>query len=244
MLNGKCDLSSIKDKRVVLLQSGGLDSCYLACLFSRYRFEEIHHIFVDYGQNARVQELASAQRIVKAYGGVLHQVKIDLPWLEEATLLNGHTVELYDVDRRMGAVKVGTYVPMRNHVLLSIASSLAEVLKIKYIASGLDGSQNVKGEPLGGTTDKHPNFVTKLEQSLTEGSALKHIDKEHFELIVPILGNDKTDTILQGYFINCDFSLSWTCYNDSEKPCGACPSCMDRKLSFEALNLEDPAFKK
>ena len=33
------EIENIKDKRVVLLNSGGLESCYLACLLSKYGFE-------------------------------------------------------------------------------------------------------------------------------------------------------------------------------------------------------------
>lgn len=242
MLDGSVDLSRVIDKRVVLLQSGGLDSCYIACLLERYGFEEIHHVFVDYGQNSAEQELKASRKIVEAYGGELHVVKLDMPWLCDSTLLNGHKVEAPVIERQFGAVKYGTYVPMRNAVLLSIASSLAESLKISYIATGLDGSQNLMGTPLGGVTDKHPKFAKMLEKALTEGSAMKHLEKNRIEFITPIMGNDKTQTIQQAKFINCDLSLSWSCYNNGDTPCGDCGSCCDRLEAFEKLGLKDPAF--
>lgn len=61
-------IGEIKDKRVVLLQSGGLDSCFLANLFSYLGFE-IHHVFVDYGQNSKEQEKRAVESIIREYGG-------------------------------------------------------------------------------------------------------------------------------------------------------------------------------
>lgn len=241
MIDKRFDLSLIEDKRVVLLQSGGLDSCYIACLLERYGFEEIHHVFVDYGQNSAEQELKATKAIVEKYGGELHIVGIDLPWLKESTLLNGHKVGAPVIERQYGAIKYGTYVPMRNSVLISIASSLAESLQIRYIATGLDGSQDCFGEPLGGVTDKHPNYAKALEEALSEGSAMRHVHHNGFELITPIICNDKKDTIASARFIGCDLSLSWSCYNNGDKPCGNCGSCFNRKEAFEELNLVDPA---
>ena len=233
------DIAEIKDKRdVVLLQSGGLDSCYLACLLSKNGFN-IHHLFVDYGQNAKDRELEKAKEIVEVYGGTLHTCKIDMPWLAESTLLVDHEVGEYNVDHAMGSVKTGVYVPMRNHVLISLASSLAEALDIRYIATAVDGNEDYYGKPLSGAPDKHPTFIRAIEESLTEGSSRKHCKNSDFTIIAPTLGNTKEDTIALGLEIGCDFSHSWSCYNNSEKPCGKCCSCIDRKLHFANLGLEE-----
>lgn len=237
------ELEQIKDKKkVVLLQSGGLDSCYLACLLSRNGFT-IHHLFVDYGQNAKDQEFKKAKEIVNKYGGELHYATINLPWLKDSTLLAGHKVEEYDVEKTMGCVSAKTYVPMRNSILLSMASSLAESLDIKYIASALDGNEDYYGNPLTGAPDKHPTYVKTFENALSEGSSFRHCYNKDFEIIAPTLGNTKEDTIQMGLDIDCDFSLSWTCYNNSKEPCGECCACIDRAIHFSNLGLEDPALK-
>lgn len=233
----------IKDKRVVLLQSGGLDSCFLASVFYDMGYE-IHHLFVDYGQNSINQEKKAVERIVEFYGGELHCVTLDMPWLKNSTLLAGHEVKDYDVPKKMGSVIAGTYVPMRNHVLLSIASSLAESLDIKYIASGIDGTENIFRQPQTGCPDKHPTFVKKFEKSITEGSSLKHIKHGKFTLLTPLVGATKESTILIGTnILNTRFDLSWTCYNSSEEPCGECCACVDRAIHFRNVGLEDPALK-
>lgn len=245
MIDFEEQLKQIKDKRVILLQSGGLDSCYLACLLSKEGFK-IHHLFVDYGQNAKNGELLKAKEIVKTYGGELHIVTIDLPWLKDSTVLCGHQVESYTDTKvpndNMGTVFLRTYVPMRNHLLLSIAASLAESLEIKYIASALDGNEDYYGNPLSSAPDKHPSFVKAIEYSLSEGSSLYHQKETPFELITPLLGNSKENTISQGIEIGCDFSHSISCYNvsDEGKPCGKCCACLDRLEHFKNVGIKDP----
>lgn len=244
MIDYETDLMQVEDRRVVLLQSGGLDTCYLACLLHKCGFT-INHVFVDYGQNARDRELEAAQKIAKEYGGgEVHVVKLDMPWLHDSTLLAGHEVEEYDVPNQFGCVLAGTYVPMRNHILISIASSLAEAKGIKYIASAIDGNEDVYGHPLTGCPDKHPSFCLALEESLSEGSSLRHLHGENYEIIAPLMGNKKENTISYGLEIGCDFSLSWSCYNSEKEPCGKCCACIDRANHFANLGVDDPALKK
>ena len=40
--------------------------------------------------------------------------------------------------------------------------------------------------------------------------------------------------------MDLDYSKTWTCYEGKEKPCGKCSACLERALSFEANNTEDP----
>ena len=238
------DILDIEDKRVVLLNIGGLESSILSCFLGTFKFE-VHHVFINYGQSALEGELAAVHNLIKAYGGTLHECKVELPWLKDHSVLcSGETVKEYDVPKTMGAVIAGTYVPLRNHVFLSIAGSLAESLGIHYIASGLDGSQDIFGNPLGATPDKHPNFAYALENSINEGSTIKHRDNSRIELLAPILGLTKEDTILFGKDLGCDFSLSWSCYNSGSTPCGECCACVDKKLHFENVGETEPEFRK
>ena len=237
------DLEKIEDRRVVLLNSGGLESCYLACLFHSKDFE-VHHLFFDYGQNALEGETAAVHNIVKKYGGTLHTVKIDMPWLSGSSVLcSGSTVEDPSVPKYMGTVAAGTYVPLRNHVFLSIAGSLADGLSIPYVSSGLDGAQDGFGVPCGSAPDKHPNFAYSIEASINEASSFHHVSGNYIELICPILCMTKEDTILRGLSIGCDFSLSWSCYNSGSHPCGTCCACSDRKIHFDNVGIEESPFK-
>ena len=237
---------NLKDKRVVLLQSGGLDSCVLASLFSKFGYE-IHHLFIDYGFNSAGRDLDNVKKIVKKYGGELHIVRLDMPWLKESTVLakGGIVDDTKFGDGTMNTYESGTYVPLRNTFLISIAGSLCESLKIPYIATALDGEEDlVTHQPLGGTSDKHPTYVRKLEDALNEGSSVHFKDGMTIRILTPIMGFFKSDTISMGEILGTDFSICNSCYSDSLEPCGVCSACKVRKEAFQYVGIEDPLLKK
>ena len=236
-------IKNVEDKRVVLLNSGGLESCFLACLLSKFGFE-IHHLFINYGQNALEGETLAVCNLIKEYGGFYHEANIELPWFSTSTsLCSGETIGDPEVHKYMGTVEAKTYVPLRNHIFLSIAGSLADSLGIPYVASGLDGIQDCFGVPIGSAPDKHPNFAYSIEGSINEASSFHHTEGGYIEIIAPILCCTKEDTIRNGALFDCDFSLSWSCYNSGKEPCGTCCACVDRKSHFESLEMEEPTFK-
>ncbi len=234
------EYNRIKDKRVVLLQSGGLDSCVLASIFSKFGYE-IHHLFVDYGFNSASRDFINVQRIVEKYGGTLHKAVVDFPWLKSATCLVDGEVNDKDAEGTMNTYDAGTYVPMRNAFLITMASSLCESLKIPYIASALDGSEDyITHAPTGGTSDKHPTFVRKLESALNEGSSEHHINKMDIRILTPVMNLTKVQILQIGEIFGTDFSLSNSCYNGGYEACGECSACILRKKAFEELGIEDP----
>jgi 7-cyano-7-deazaguanine synthase len=230
---------------VVLLQSGGLDSCYLAGLLDYCGFIHVHHLFVDYGQNSREAEERAAREICKSYGRahVFHKAEMRLPWLQDATRLVGDSVVgAYD-NLPDGAVSAKTYVPMRNAMLLGLASSLAESLGITNIAAAFEGVETFyRHKPLLGVPDKHRTFVERMETALTEGSTTKHNRGKKFTMITPLLGVSKEYMIRSANTIGVDLSKSWSCYNHGDKPCGKCCSCLSRIQYFLNEGIYDPAF--
>lgn len=231
-------LDEVEDKRVVLLQSGGLDSNVLASLFKDCGFE-MHHIFVDYGQNMKEKELEYARKIAEYYGGTLSEVKLELPWLKETTCLVDNVVSDSGAFDSLNAIEHGTYVPLRNQMLLSIAGSYAEAYQIPFIACAFDGDEDENGNPTGGTTDKHPKYVQAVVDSLNEGSAYKHVHGKEFTILTPVMGMYKEEIIALGVECNADFSISWSCYNKGEEPCHVCSACELRHEAFKNMGIED-----
>lgn len=237
---------NLEDKRVVLLQSGGLDSCVLASLFNKFGFE-IHHLFVDYGFNSAERDLRNVKNIVKKYGGTLHTVKMSMPWLKDSTVLlnDGVVDDTKYGDGALNTYESGTYVPMRNTFLLSIASSLCESLDIHYIATALDGAEDlITHKPIGGTSDKHPTYVRKLEEAINEGSSVHHVKGTNIRILTPVMDMYKNEIINMGELLRTDFSLSNSCYSNSEEPCGVCSACKVRKEAFDLVGIKDPLMEK
>lgn len=231
-------LDEVEDKRVVLLQSGGLDSNVIASMFKDLGYE-MHHIFVDYGQNMKEKEREYARKIVDYYGGTLSEVTLDLPWLQTSTCLVGGRVEDSGEHDSLNAVSTGTYVPLRNQMLLSIAGSYAEAHQIPFIACAFDGEEDENGNPTGGTTDKHPTYVQAVADSLNEGSAYKHVHGKEFVILTPVMGMYKEEIIHLGIECNADFSLSWSCYNKGDEPCKVCSACELRHEAFANMGILD-----
>lgn len=242
MLDSVEKIKVVQSNDIVLLQSGGLDSCVLACLYKKMGFN-VHHLFIDYGQNCKEKELESVKKIVKEYGGVIHTAKIEIPWFKDYTNLVEDQQSIFDdnIPENLGSIEAKTYVPLRNHIFLSLAGSLAESLNIPLISCAINGGEDEFKKPIGYTPDAHANFVLKIEESLSEASTFKHLQNKEFVLLTPLLFVDKSDIIRYAYYeLNMDFSLSWSCYNNtSNKPCGVCPSCCHRAESFKIVGIKD-----
>lgn len=230
---------NLPNKRVVLLCSGGLDSCVCAHLLTWSGFI-IRGVFVDYGQSALKKEWEKTKALSKSLGFKVTRVKIDIPWIKDLPIVGGEVTEDGEIHIQRKEADPDCYIPLRNHILISLAGSLAEKLKFPYICTGIAGWQDILGRPKYGYTDAHRKFADSLEYSLNEGSVFYHQDHRKFKILTPLVSKSKAEIIQLGEEICADFSLSWTCYNGGEKPCGKCPSCIDRANGFRANCLEDP----
>lgn len=230
---------NLPNKKAVLLQSGGLDSNICAAMLTWAGFKVVE-LFVDYGQSALDRELEMAEKICEYYGHKLVKAKIDIPWFKKLPIVGG-TVKSDGVEEiKLNKVDPESYIPLRNHLLISMAGSLAESLKYEYICSGLNGQQNILGKPTGGFVDAHKNFAISLEKSMSEGSTMKHQYRKNFKLLTPLMGMNKSEVITLGFDVGADMSKSWSCYNSGEVPCLHCSSCIGRAEGFALLIADDP----
>lgn len=230
---------------IVALNSGGLDSNVIVAYY-RHKGYAVHSLFVDYGQNQVEQERKMAKLICREYSAVYHEAKIELPWLSSSTNLVGG--EINDWDNCSNSVednlKLGLCIPMRNSILLSMAASLAESLSITTLATGLDGYQDIFGRPLNGIPDSHTRYIRKMTGALSEGSSMYHVNGNKFKILTPLMTNLKEDTIMLGVNSGADLSLSWSCFNNEDKPCLHCSACKMRERAFYNLGVEDPLLVK
>lgn len=234
---------NLPEKRAVILQSGGLDSIVVSTLLTWAGFEAVE-VFVDYGQKALDKELEYAQRHCDYLGRKLEIVHLDIPWFKNQAIIDGTVDNEGKEFTKNNKVNPDVHISMRNHMLLSIAGSLAESLQYKYICSGLNGYQTLLGRPKLGFVDAHKNFIKKLEKSLNEGSAMKWEYKNKLKLLTPLIGMSKREIIELGFEIFADFENSWSCYNNDDKPCLKCGSCITRAEGFELVFAEDPLLEK
>lgn len=242
----KVDLTKYKgytNKSAVLLQSGGLDSIVCSALLVWAGFNVVN-VFIDYGQSALEKEKEMAEKISSKYGHKLEIVKIDIPWFNTLPIVGGEVKSTGVEEIKRNVVDPESYVPLRNHLFLSIAGSLAESREIEYVCTGLNGEQDLFRKPLHGFVDTHKEFTRRVEQSLNEGSVMKHKRKGSFKLLTPLIGMSKPEVILLGEQVGADFEKSWSCFNNGEEPCLHCSSCIGREEGFILANMSDPLLDK
>jgi len=197
--------------KVTILASGGLDS---VCLISKAIQEkkEPTLIFFNYGQKNYKKELKHLKKFIKSTNK-----KIDI-------LIKKINLD-FEMDFLKGKIKTEkkTWVPLRNLIFLSLGGSFSINAKIKEIWLG-----STK-EDIFPDNDKQFGM---LFNKLLDYSSYKKI-----KLVQPFLKKIKSQMINECK--NFDLSLSWSCYQNKNKQCGTCKSCLERKKAFKKSEKRD-----
>src|SRR5690606_9338024 len=86
--------------------------------------------------------------------------------------------------------------------------------------------------------DCRPEFIESLAQ-IAAVSNFKPIG-----VYAPYLYADKGDIAIEGKKLGVDYSMTHTCYQGTEVPCGKCGACAERKEAFEKSKTIDPIVAK
>ena len=220
-----------KKKRVVVLLSGGMDSCVCAALAARdYAAAALH---VSYGQRTEDRErqsfVAICQRLniqdkllvrndaLRAIGGsALTDENIPVPAGDAVGHATGHDIPV-------------TYVPFRNAHFLAVAVSWAEVLGAEKVYIGAV-EQDSSGYP-----DCRPAYYEAFNQVVKMGTKAGTI-----EIAAPLVRLRKAEIVRLGLELAAPFDLTWSCYSRQDKACGVCDSCVLRLRAFAAAGARDP----
>lgn len=223
---------NILGKKAIAVLSGGLDSTVATAFFSKEY--EIHALTFDYGQKAAKKEIEVSKQVCEALN-IKHTV-MDLKWLGEisnSALTSENPIpelesdKLDDMDTCTdSADKV--WVPGRNIVFTSIATSFAEAEGAEIIIVGWDK------EEAATFPDNSKEFLESFNQMLNEGSPL------NIEVKAPAIDLNKVEIVELGKNLDAPMNLSYSCYTGEDKHCGVCESCMRRKRAFIDANIPDP----
>ena len=217
----------------VVLLSGGLDSSTVLAMALERGFEVVALTF-DYGQKHR-RELDSATRIAKHYGAKEHiVVSLDLGrYLNSSLTQDSISIPSGRSKAEIGAEIPSTYVPARNIVFLSIASSIAEsrgAASVFIAANAIDYS---------GYPDCTPEFMDAFQKMLDVGTKAGR-EGHGIKIEAPILRKSKTQIVREAIRLRVPLGLTWSCYRGGAKACGKCDSCRLRLEGFEAAGVRDP----
>jgi 7-cyano-7-deazaguanine synthase len=207
-------------------------------LVNKYGKENVSALTFNYGQK-QVLEVGMAERTCKKLG-ISHNV-VDIRFLGDLVRnvtanISGSKIEMPTIKEVIGDPAPVTYVPNRNMILLSIATSAAEAVSAEAVFLGLQAHDAY------GYWDTSPQFL----------EAINHVNSLNRKSVVrieaPFVEWSKHEEILLGIELGVPFEDTLTCYNpqfDRRQvngwiACGKCPTCAERIANFAKVGIVDP----
>lgn len=219
----------VVNKKALVLFSGGLDSTTMLAMVKSNGYE-ITALTINYNQR-HVSEIDFSKKSLSQLQ-INKQIifDLDLSKIGGSALTDNIPVPIDSNDNIPT-----TYVPARNTIFLSLASSFAERLNISDIFIGAN-IIDYSGYP-----DCRPEFIKSFEKTINLGTKLG-VEGSHFRIHTPLIKMTKAEIIKKGHSLGVDYSLTLSCYNptDSGLACGKCDSCKFRKDGFKDAGLPDP----
>lgn len=221
---------AIKNKKgALVLFSGGLDST--TCLyFAKNNHKQIVAVSFDYSQRHKI-EIHKAKKITSLLQVQHKIIKIDPAIFKNTSLVNK---EIKVPKNFSSHEKIpNTYVPGRNILFLSYATSIAEGLNLSYIYIGVN-ALDYSGYP-----DCRPEFIETFQKVISIGTKTGDQKKE-IQIKTPLLNLSKKEIVILANKLKVPFSMTHSCYDPVRgKPCGKCDSCLLRQKGFEEAGVLD-----
>lgn len=225
-------------KLALCILSGGMDSA-VATAIAKSQGYEILALHFDYNQRTQEREkecfkmlckdfgalksfIFDANFIAQIGGGALTDTSLEIP-KNALEILNEN-----NKNSKTNATLPITYVPFRNGIFLSIAAALAWREKAEAIFLG------IVEEDSSGYPDCSEEFAKKAQDFISCGSG------ESIKICAPLVHKNKGEIVRLGLSLGVDFSHTYSCYENSQKPCGECDSCLLRKKGFTLAKANDP----
>ncbi len=218
--------------QAVVLLSGGLDSA-TTLYVARTKGYRCTCLIVDYGQRHR-REVKSAKAIALRTGCPFWLIRMKLPWGGSALTSRRISVPKKRSFEKMGQGIPATYVPARNTIFLSYATSLAEAIGARTIFIGANAID------FSGYPDCRPAYYKAFRELIHRGTKAG-VEGRSIRIVTPLIRYRKAQIIRLGIGLGVPYELTWSCYEGKAHPCGACDSCLLRAKGFQEAGLVDPA---
>lgn len=217
----------MKQKKSVVLVSGGLDSAVTAAIALKNTDAAFLHL--NYGQRTEKKELAAFSAIADFYK-VKQRLVADIRYLKD---IGGSALTDRSIKIPRKGIKKGipsTYVPFRNAHILSIAVSWAEVIGAKEVFIG------AVEEDSSGYPDCRESFLKAFEKAARLGIK----PGSNIRIKAPLLHMSKAKIVKKGIGLGAPLHLTWSCYGQEKAACGQCDSCLLRLRGFKGAGVPDP----
>lgn len=219
--------------KAVVLVSGGMDSAAaLGKACTTQGMDDVVALSIRYGSMHQDEEFRSAVDLAAFYA--VNHVRMDLPadiFKGSGSALLGESIipneEYHDIEKETPSA---TVVPFRNAVFLAVATSFAE-------AHGFDQVwvANHASDAAGWAyPDCTPEFMGPMAAAIYVGTLRK------VRLVTPFQFMSKAEIVALAADLEVPLQLTWSCYRGGEKPCGECPTCLERIKAFAVAGFRDP----
>ena len=203
----------MKKDKIVLILSGGLDSTtVLFQLLSENK--TVIAISFNYGQKAS-KELQYAKKTCEKLE-VKHEI-IDISTLKPCF----QSSSIVNEEENDTSTPYNTVVPSRNTILLELATAYAISNNANAVYCGIQ-----KGD-YNDYPDTRPIFLDKIN-SLNQVNNYRYIP-----IYAPLYDLSKTEVVLKALQLGVPLDETWSCYNQTETPCGECYSCKTREKAIK-----------
>ncbi|MCB1181821.1 7-cyano-7-deazaguanine synthase QueC [bacterium] len=214
---------------VIALVSGGLDSA--VCLAEAVRDHEVAALHINYGQRTEARELQAFHALADHYG-LARRLVADISYLREiggSSLVDAALPVETGLPDGSGGIP-STYVPFRNAHILCVGASWAEVIGAGALYIG------AVEEDSSGYPDCRREFYDAFTAAIDAGTK----PATRIAIRTPLIALDKGAIVRRGLELGAPLHLTWSCYTESDRACGACESCRLRLRGFAAAGVADP----
>lgn len=198
-------------RRALVLVSGGLDST-VALWWAQRQCAEVVPLTFHYPGRPRGEKKAT--RAIAGLAG-LRTLEAELPFLHEAA-----DVDASRKQARFAQAPPG-YIPARNALFYAAACYQASVLGCEMVVGGHNAEDAAR------FPDASRAFFADLEALLHRG-LWSGPEVPPPRLVMPLLDLDRDGVVALGQRLGAPIEETWSCYEDGEGPCGACPACTRR----------------
>lgn len=203
----------IRKDDVVLILSGGLDSTTVL-----YKLldegKNVTALSFNYGQKAS-HELDCAKSICENLGveHYIFDISSILDLLKWSSLIDEDKSDVFEPH--------DTVVPSRNTILLELATAFAISNNKSSVYYGA-----IKGD-IGDYPDTTPEFLKQINE-------LNKVNNyEYISVYAPLINMEKYEVVMEALKLGVPIEKTWSCYVNTEEPCGECFSCKSRIEAIE-----------
>lgn len=219
-----------KTMKAVCIMSGGMDSAVCAFIAKSMGYNIIALHF-DYCQRTMDRERQCFNQLCDDLN-IVQKIIINADFIAQ---IGGNSLTDLSLTIRENALDnneiPNSYVPYRNGIFLSIAAAVAQRYNAQALFIG------VVQEDSSGYPDCSEDFIHKIQAAMNAGTG------ENFTIHTPLVHLSKAEIVQKALELGVPLDHTYSCYQNNDKPCGVCDSCLLRAKGFALAKTQDPIIK-